>query len=219
MAIINQRAIRHMNRIACTQDHQRVPHHKQDKTAMKPTTMALCILLSLGLGACGHYAPQSGTFAKPLLEPYKLDSGDQIRVIVFGQRDLSNTYRVDKSGYIQMPLIGSVAARGMTSHAIASAIAAKLRNGYLRKPDVSVEVAQFRPFFILGEVRNAGQFPYVNGMTVETAVAIASGFSERANKSSVLLSRTRNGKTQRFKVPVGYPVRPGDTIYVEERFF
>ncbi|HEX3114519.1 MAG TPA: polysaccharide biosynthesis/export family protein, partial [Bradyrhizobium sp.] len=116
----------------------------------------------------------------PARAAYKLDAGDRLRVVVYGQEGLTNTYAIDAGGAITMPLIGSVAARGQTPAGLAAAITAKLRNGYIRDPSVAVEIESYRPFFILGEVAAPGQYPYVPNMSVESAVAIAGGFSPRA---------------------------------------
>ena len=150
---------------------------------------------------------------------YRLDAGDRLRIVVFGQEGLTNSYAVDAGGAITMPLIGAVHARGLTPAELANAITGKLRGGYIREPYVAVEVEAYRPFFILGEVAAPGQYPYVPNMTVESAVAIAGGFSPRAQKASVDLTRTdRNGAT-RAAVPLGTLLRPGDTIVVGERWF
>ena len=150
---------------------------------------------------------------------YTLDSGDKLRVVVFGQDGLTNSYSVDAGGSITMPLIGAVAARGLTTAELSAAIAARLRQGYIRDPAVAVEIETYRPFFILGEVAYPGQYPFVANMTVETAVAIAGGFSPRAFRQQVEISRTVRGQTIRSTVPVTTPVRPGDTISVSERWF
>jgi polysaccharide biosynthesis/export protein len=152
-------------------------------------------------------------------EPYTLDSGDRLRIVVFGQDGLSNTYIVDASGKITMPLIGAVSARGCTTGQLARAIADRLRNGYVREPHVAIEVETYRPFFILGEVLAPGQYPYVPNMTVETAVAIAGGFTPRAYRYDFVVSRSSMGVTARQKVPLIAPVRPGDTVTVSERWF
>ena len=110
-------------------------------------------------------------------------------------------------------------ARGLTTADLSRRIAERLRNGYIRNPHVSVEVEAYRPFFILGEVNAPGQYPYVPNMTVEAAVAIAGGFAPRANKGDVLLGRSYNGEIMRGKVPPDFPLRPGDTITVRERWF
>jgi polysaccharide export outer membrane protein len=152
-------------------------------------------------------------------EPYTLDSGDRLRVVVFGQEGLTSTYIVDATGKISMPLIGSISARGCTTAQLARAISDKLRNGYVREPHVAIEVESYRPFFILGEVIAPGLYPYVPNMTVETAVAIAGGFTPRAYRYDAEVSRSQSGVTARQKVPLIAPVRPGDTITVGERWF
>jgi polysaccharide biosynthesis/export protein len=164
----------------------------------------------------GYGYPGSATVAQP---SYQLDSGDRLRIVVFGQDGLTNSYAVDASGHIAMPLIGSVSARGLTTDQLAHAVADKLRDGYIREPHVAVEVEAYRPFFILGEVTQPGQYPYVANMTAETAVAIAGGFGPRASRQSVVLIRSYNGQQVRMAVPMSYPLRPGDTINVQERWF
>ena len=153
-------------------------------------------------------------------EPYTLDSGDRLRVVVFGQDGLSNGYIVDVGGKIALPLIGTVSARALTTSQLAHAIAERLRSGgFVREPHVAVEVEVYRPFFILGEVIAPGQYPYVPNMTVETAVAIAGGYSPRAYRWDAEISRSASGVTARQKVPPIAPVRPGDTITINERWF
>ena len=152
-------------------------------------------------------------------ETYTLDSGDNVRVIVFGQDNLSNVYSVDGSGAVALPLIGPVHARGLTTAELASVIAQDLRKKYVKDPKVTVEVSTYRPFFILGEVKKPGQYPYVSAMTVEAAVAIAEGYSDRAKKRFVRLTRRFGGVMSTVMVPTDYPVQPGDTIYVLERLF
>ncbi|ODA68559.1 Polysaccharide biosynthesis/export protein [Methyloligella halotolerans] len=109
----------------------------------------------------------------PLHDTYRLDSGDELRIVVFGQQNLSRVYAVDGSGYISMPLLGSIRARGLTTRQLAGVIERDLGAEYVKNPKVSVEVQTYRPFYILGEVQRAGKYPYVSGMTVEEAVATA----------------------------------------------
>lgn len=151
--------------------------------------------------------------------PYRLDSGDKLRVTVFEQASLTNTYTVDQAGHISMPLVGSVPARGATTQQLAGRIAASLRKGYLRDPDVSVEIDTYRPFFIMGEVRNPGQYTYVDGLTVQTAVAIAGGFTPRAAEGAVEITRQINGEILTGVVPLADSVRPGDVIRIRQRLF
>lgn len=150
---------------------------------------------------------------------YTLDSGDRLRIVVYGQEGLTNSYAVDAGGNVTMPLIGSVKARGLTSAELSAAVAGRLRQGFIREPHVAVEVEAHRPFFILGEVTVPGQYPFVPNMTVETAVAIAGGFSPRAKREGVTLSRTVQGQMFRGQIPVTYPIQPGDTIVINERWF
>ena len=150
---------------------------------------------------------------------YHLDAGDKLRVVVYGQEGLTNTYAVSAGGSITMPLIGSVPARGRTTAGLAAEISAKLRAGFIREPSVAVEIEAYRPFFILGEVAAPGQYPYVPNRTVESAVAIAGGFSPRARRDSVTVTHTDASGTARFVVPLGSLISPGDTVLVSERWF
>jgi hypothetical protein len=151
--------------------------------------------------------------------PYMLDSGDRLRIVVFGQDGLTNSYVLDASGQIDMPLIGIVPARGLTTDQLAARISDMLRQGFVREPHVAVEVEAYRPFFILGEVTQPGQYPYTPNMTVETAVAIAGGFGPRGDHKSALISRNYGGQVYRVRTPITAPVHPGDTIQVQERWF
>src|SRR5260370_10708781 len=117
-----------------------------------------------------------------------------------------------------MPLIGSVPARGRTPTGLAAESTAKLRSGYIREPSVAVEIEAYRPFFILGEVAAPGQYPYVPSMSVESAVAIAGGFSPRARRDRVTLTHTDASGPERIVVPLGTPVGPGDTVLVGDRW-
>lgn len=181
--------------------------------------IAAFLVLAVGLASCSSYRPAGEAFHKSLVGPYLLDSGDRVRVIVFNQTDLNNEYTVDQSGYINLPLIGNVVARGRETTELAGDIASRLQNGFIRNPDVSVEIAQYRPFFIMGEVNTAGQYAFVTGMTVQTAIAISGGFTPRAQQGYVDITRQLNGKILTGRVKLTSPVRPGDTIYVRERFF
>ena len=170
-------------------------------------------------------APVTVAYAAPLPAPaprdapYQLDAGDRLRVVVYGQEGLTNTYSISAGGTITMPLIGSVPARGRTPSGLAADIAARLRNGFIREPSVAVEIEAYRPFFILGEVQAPGQYPYVPNMTAESAVAIAGGFSPRAKRDRVTLTHTDSSGTSRVIVPPGTPISPGDTVLIGERWF
>jgi polysaccharide biosynthesis/export protein len=185
------------------------------------------------LAGCGHIAPMAPEVsAAPGWEtivvaaqaevegdgPYLLDSGDRLRIFVYGHPNLSRLYVVDQQGAVAVPLIGEVGARGQTTRGLARAIAARLGAQYVKEPQVTVDIAQNRPFFILGEVRNAGQYSYVSGLTVNAAVAIAGGYADRANERRIQITRRVNGLIEKMDVPTDYVVQPGDTLYVYERW-
>lgn len=151
--------------------------------------------------------------------PYLLDTGDKLRIFVYGQPNLSRIYTVDHAGIIAFPLIGNVQARGRTTYQLEGALKARLGREYVKDPHVTVDVQQNRPFFILGEVKSAGQYPYVNGMTVETAVAIAGGLTERASERKFRITRRINGMVEVLDVTADYVVLPGDTVKIFERLF
>jgi len=151
--------------------------------------------------------------------PYRLDAGDKLRIVVFGQEGLSNTYAVDAGGSITMPLIGGVRAKGLSPAELAGVITARLKHGYIREPYVAVEIEAYRPFFILGEVTAPGQYPYVPNMTAESAVAIAGGFTPRAQRGEVKLTRTYPAGPLTSMVPLATTLKPGDTLLIGERWF
>jgi polysaccharide export outer membrane protein len=158
--------------------------------------------------------------ALPPEPAYTLGSGDKLRITVFGQDGLTNSYFVDAAGAVTMPLIGPVRARGLTTQQLSRAIAERLRRGFIREPHVAIEVEIYRPFFILGEVTAPGQYPYVPNMTVETAVAIAGGYTPRAYRWDVKIDRPEAGVMRsRTAVPLLTRVQPGDTIIIKERWF
>jgi polysaccharide export outer membrane protein len=169
------------------------------------------------------YAPAPAVYAAPVPvaydAAYRLDAGDRLRIVVYGQEGLTNSYAIDAGGSITMPLIGAVRARGLTPAGLAGEITGHLRNGYIREPSVAVEIEAYRPFFILGEVAAPGQYPYVPNMSVESAVAIAGGFSPRAKRDRVTLTHTDGSGSVRAVVPLGTPISPGDTLLVGERWF
>ena len=197
---------------------------------MRPSRLIVVMLalVALMVAGCARHppvTPQVDTVAStplamaPEEAPYSLDSGDRLRVVVFGQEGLSASYSVDASGNITMPLIGAVHARGTSPASLSRTIADKLKQGYIREPHVAVEIEAYRPFFILGEVTTPGQYAYVPNMSVENAVAIAGGYTPRAQRRTIVLSRTIDGIPTRGPVPPDTAVRPGDTIVVQERWF
>lgn len=179
--------------------------------------LLLGLLPLAGCAARGRSAVATPHPEDSLTEPYRLDSGDRLRITVFEQDALTNSYTVDQAGHVTLPLVGSVPARGSTTQELAGAVAAALRRGYLRNPDVSVEVESYRPFFIMGEVRNPGQYAYVNGLTALTAIAMAGGFTARASERAVEVTRQINDQIYTGMVPVTDAIRPGDVVRVRQR--
>lgn len=182
------------------------------------TTVAL-VSIATALAACSTSQPAPKSFDQAAVQPYRLDSDDRLRITVFEQPGLSNTYTVDQAGYIAFPLIGQVAARGETLPALEGAIATRLKQGYLRDPDVTIEVDRYRPVFVMGEVGRPGQYSYVPGMTAQNAIAIAGGFTPRGNQRDVDVTRKINGRVFTGRTEVSSPVLAGDTIHVRERLF
>lgn len=150
---------------------------------------------------------------------YVLGTGDKLHISIFGQHDLDGNYLVDGSGNIQFPLIGQVKAAGKTVPQLQQTLTAALSKGYLVNPSVSIEVTSNRPFYILGEVKAPGQYPYVMGMSVITAVALAGGYTFRADESDVYVRRAGADKEVEMPASEKTKVEPGDIIRVPERFF
>jgi polysaccharide biosynthesis/export protein len=177
------------------------------------------LAVALLLAGCASLDDAAPPLAPMTVDVYRLDSGDRLRITVFGQADLSGEFSVDGSGAVALPLVQSVAARGKTTDELAQHLKTVLSEKFLRDPVVSVEVAQYRPFYILGEVNRPGQYAYVNGMTVKTAAAIAGGFTFRAATSQVVITRRAGDATREGSALPDAPVLPGDTVFVGERVF
>lgn len=179
---------------------------------MKRLTSLLCALALAGLiavsGGADAYA-NSG---------YRLGSGDRIKVVVFGEDDLSGELEVDSSGTVAMPLIGTVPASGKTARQLELRVADMLKDGYLLNPRVSIEVLNYRPFYIIGEVQKPGEYPYRAGMTVINAVGIAGGFTFRADEDDITVSRGGSNATPR-PAKRETIVSPGDVVRIKERFW
>jgi polysaccharide biosynthesis/export protein VpsN len=192
--------------------------------------LRICAVWMVGFGlmtACSSSSPPSeaqavaaaATGGEAAVEGYKLASGDRVRVTVFRHVDLSGEFQLDGRGYFAMPLVGEIQGGGMDSRQLENEIEARLKDGgYLVNPQVGVEVLNYRPFYIIGEVNNPGSYQYVNGMTVINAVALAGGFTYRADQDDIMINR---GGSQGAEVEglLDTEVLPGDIINVTERFF
>jgi polysaccharide export outer membrane protein len=184
--------------------------------------LAILFLVAIAPLALAQQAPAASPVQTPASssdDSYRLGSGDKIHVGVFGQPDLNGDYVVDGGGSVQLPLIGAVKAAGLTVAEFQKQVAAKFADGYLVNPNVEVDVVSYRPFYIIGEVKAPGQYPYVNGMSVLNAVALAGGFTDRADKSEVYIRRNGSAKETEYPGDETTKVNPGDIVRISERFF
>ena len=150
---------------------------------------------------------------------YRLDSGDKLRVTVYEEKDLSGDFELSGEGVVSLPLIGAIEAKGLSIRELETRIEARLEEGYLKNPRVSIEVMNYRPFYILGEVKEPGSYPYVNNMTVLNAVALGKGYTYRADKDKITLIRASDPNKVPATVSPDTKVLPGDVVRIEERFF
>lgn len=180
---------------------------------MRLATLA-CFLLLAGSPAAAQTASPPAS-----AEGYRLGAGDKVRVTIFGEPSLTGEFEVSATGALAFPLIGGVKAQGLTPTALEAAIAAALRDGYLKDPKVSVQVLTYRPFYILGEVNKPGEYPYSAGLTVMNAVATGGGFTYRANTRRVRVRHLDEAAERDQPLTVSTPVAPGDTIRIRERYF
>jgi len=176
-------------------------------------------LLALGVGAAtaAGCASNDGPVVTEVPE-YRLGAGDTLRVIVFGETELTGQFEVGPRGTIAYPLVGEVEAIGLTPVEMATRIQEGL-GAYLRSPNVSVEIANYRPFFILGEVQRPGSYPYSPNLTVQNAVATAGGFTYRANRNRVFIKHANEPAERPYDLTSSLPVLPGDTLRIGERLF
>lgn len=183
----------------------------------KACAMALATLTFAS--GCAAQPPQAVASTPPPV--YKLGVGDKVRITVFGEQSLNGEYPVGSDGTVALPLIGNIEAAGVSAGALQNAIVAKLSPNYILDPRVTVDVVNFRPFYILGEVGRPGSYPYVDALSVTQAIAIAGGYTYRANSRKVFIRRAGDEAESAFSLKSGAQVwvLPGDTIRVTERFF
>ena len=188
-----------------------LPHTSRPKNRFG---LIIAVLGALVLSACSASTPMQAVDPAPAQAQYKLGAGDKLIINVFGDKNLSGERQVDGAGAFTFPLIGNVQAGGLSSGELEALLEGKLKE-YMRQPNVSVEIVSYRPFYIVGEVRRPGSYPYVDGMTVMNAIAIAGGFTYRAQEKDFVIQRNNSsagaGQISR--------IAPGDVIVVRERFF
>ena len=195
------------------------------RVCRRPAAALVSAMLGAGvlmLGGCATAGapPISTADVAAGLETYQLGAGDRVRVTVFNEPSLTGEYNITPGGALAFPLIGVVSAGGRTIEAVQQELAARLSEGYVNDPRVSLEVLSYRPFYILGEVNRPGEYSYASGMTVEQAIARAGGFTYRANEKTVFLRRKTGANESAVPLrSAQVAVLPGDTIRVGERYF
>lgn len=187
------------------------------------TIVALGVTVVIGACVDGASVPESklsGTTGPvELSRVYRLGVGDKIKLTVFGEADMSGVYDVNATGNVPVPLVGEIPAKGRPIAEFRDTVRRKLSEGYLTNPKVSVEVVNFRPIYIHGEVRSGGEFAYKNGLKLRDAIAVAGGYTYRANEAYVILVREGSPAQVRVALPADIDILPGDNIRVPERFF
>lgn len=189
-------------------------------------TAVFLLLLAPLLVACANTIPLGGadlsaaaTGQQNEALGYVLGTGDKVRIIVFGEEELTGEFEVGATGNISLPLIGQIGASGSTPRELEQRITEQLKAGFVRDPKVSIEVMNFRPFYIIGEVSKAGEYEYSSGLNVMGAIAKAEGYSYRANQRIVYIRRAGEADETRYPAATTIPVYPGDIIRVPERYF
>jgi len=182
--------------------------------------LALAFAATAALSSCsGKAIRQQEALEQLSANEYRMGPGDQLRISVFGEAELTGQFVVGSQGTVSYPLIGDVRAAGLTIGEFSQALSEALRNGYVRQATVTVEVTNYRPFYILGEVSNPGTFPYSADLTVMNAVATAGGFTYRADEGRVFIKHANEQDEHAYRLNSATPVQPGDTVRIPERRF
>jgi protein involved in polysaccharide export with SLBB domain len=182
----------------------------------------LALALSLAASACSSIAQVSEADQQQILATSltpRLQAGEKIRVNVYGETSLSGDYVIDPSGFVSLPLAGNIKASGLTQGELEQALATSFRSQYLKNPKVTVSVAEFRPFYIIGEIEKPGSYPYTSGLNVLSAIAIAGGTTYRASKSAILIQHPGEGTLREYPLDSSVPILPGDIIKIPQRYF
>jgi protein involved in polysaccharide export with SLBB domain len=180
--------------------------------------LACAMVVAIGFGGSADAAPGAASPAFGGAD-YHLGTGDKVRVTIFGEADLSGEFQVDATGVVRLPMIGQVKAGGLTAHDLEGNIRAALADGYINDPRVAVEITTYRPFYIVGEVVKPGEYPFANGMTASTAVAVAGGFTPKAVDSVIYVRHQGDNTEQRLVATDATLIRPGDVIRVDSTAF
>ena len=188
--------------------------------------MRACLLALALLGAgCagGDLGPVSDSDQKALAlaatASPRLQAGEKIRITVYGETSLSGDYQIDPSGFVSLPLAGTLQAAGLTQSELEQALSKKFRSEYLKNPKVTVSITEFKPFYIIGEVEKPGAYPYTSGLNVLSAIAIAGGTTYRASKSTILIQHPGEAGLHEYPATAATPILSGDIIKVPQRYF
>jgi polysaccharide export outer membrane protein len=196
-----------------------------DDTASMMTRRTLALLALIGACIAGCDGPRGVIENVSLTAPvsaagYRLAPGDKVKITVFNEPELSGEYQLGDTGNLSLPLVGEMPAAGATAAQLQQRLTRKLSSGFVRSPRVSVDIAAYRPFNVFGEVKNAGQYPFRPGLTVQDAVAMAGGFTYRANSHTAYIRRANSNGEQTVQLDSErVQVMPGDDIRVPERYF
>lgn len=170
-------------------------------------------------GAVAPPGDRIGSAGAAPVEVYKLGVGDKVRMMVYNEPALTGEFALSPNGTLSLPLIGEISAAGQTVEDVRALVQSRLGDGYLRDPKVSMEVTAYRPFYILGEVKAPGTYPYVSGLTVLNAIATAQGFTPRANQRTIFIRRSGEDREVPYELRPDLRIFPGDTIRLGERYF
>jgi len=186
----------------------------------------LCVLASVPLLAgCNTLAAEAPSVfasersAGTSYGAYLLRPSDQIRIQVYDDPNITGEYQIDSGGFISIPLAGRLKVSGLAPAQLEQAIVARLREGMLKKPSVNVQIISYGPVYVHGEVKRAGDFPYKPGLTVMDAVALAGGYTYRADEGKVFVRRAGSNVEQAYPLDRRVPIYPGDNVRIPERFF
>lgn len=182
-------------------------------------SLLFCVGLIAAFAACAETTAITSDISSGRTTVYTLRPNDQVRVRVYNETEISGEYQVDDRGRLSIPLAGSVRAAGLTTTQLERAIASRLEKGMIRDPQVSVQVITYGPFYIRGEVKRGGEYPYRPGLTALDAVAIAGGFTYRADENRIYVRRAGASHEQVYPATASVPIMPGDNVRIGERYF
>jgi polysaccharide export outer membrane protein len=189
--------------------------------SLRASLLALALLLTGCAG--GDLGPVSDSelkaYADAATASPKLQAGEKIRITVYGEATLSGDYQIDPSGFVSLPLAGTVRAAGLTQSELEQELSKKFRSEYLKNPKVTVSITEFKPFYIIGEVEKPGAYPYTSGLNVLSAIAIAGGTTYRASKSTILIQHPGEAGLREYPATAATPILSGDIIKVPQRYF